>query len=154
MFAATRAGVMTAKKPGFRYWRIRATAPVQSAVGAGLAEVEFRSSIGGADLTNPSTSVSASIETWAPDPASNLVDNSTSTNWHSEAIATYPYTLTFDFVVPVDPKELAICPVSGGQFRAPKDFSVQASVDGVNFNTIKSFTGVTSWTTSFSTFAL
>ena len=154
MFAATRAGVMTAKKTGFRYWRIRVTAQVQSAVGAGLAEVEFRSSIGGADLTNPSTSVSASIETYALNPVSNLVDNSTSTNWGSAAAATYPYTLTFDFVVPVDPKELAICPISDAQVRAPKDFSVQASVDGVNFNTIKSFTGVTSWTTSFSTFAL
>ena len=154
MFAATRAGVMTAKNPGFRYWRIRVTEPVQSAVSAGLAEVEFRSSIGGADLTNPSTSVSASIETYAPSPASNLVDNSTSTTWDSEAVATYPYTLTFDFVVPIDPKELAIYPISYALFRAPKDFSVQASVDGVNFNTIKSFTGVTSWADSFSTFAL
>lgn len=154
MFAATRSGVIAARKPGFRYWRIHATAPVRIATGAGLAEVEFRASIGGADLTAPSTSVISSIESYAPNPASNLVDNSTATEWNSASRATYPYTLTFDFVVPVDPKELAICPIAYALFRAPQDFSVQASVDGVNFNTIQSFTGVTSWAASFSTFAL
>ena len=154
MFAATRAGVMTAKNPGFRYWRIRVTAPVQSAVGAGLAEVEFRSAVGGADMTTPSTLVAASLESYVLSPPSYLVDNSTSTTWDSDAHATFPYTLTFDFGAPVDPKELAIYPISHGQFQAPKDFSVQASVDGVNFNTIKSFTGVTSWADSFLTFAL
>ena len=121
-------------------------------MGAALAEVEFRSAVGGADMTTPSTLVAASLESYVLSPPSHLVDNSTSTTWDSDAHATFPYTLTFDFGAPVAPRELALYP--GAQFRAPKDFSVQASVDGVNFNTIKSFTGVTSWANSFSTFAL
>jgi hypothetical protein len=139
---------------GFRYWRIRVTDQVQTAAGAGLTEIEFRSSIGGADLTSVSTVVSASIETYPPSPASNLVDNSTSTSWDSLNQATYPYTLTFDFGVEVVPKELAIHPIVGAYFRAPKDFSVQASSDGVTYSTVKSFAGMTSWAASFSIFAL
>ena len=152
MFAATRIGLASSKNSGFRYWRINVTAPVQTAVGAALAEVEFRSAVGGADMTTPSTLVAASLESYVLSPPSHLVDNSTSTTWDSDAHATFPYTLTFDFGAPVAPRELALYP--GYLFRAPKDFSVQASVDGVNFNTIKSFTGVTSWADSFSTFTL
>lgn len=154
MFAATRAGVMTAKGGGgSRYWRIEVTAQSGDDGWATLAEVQLRSLVGGGTVTTASTPVVSSLASNPLYPTSALVDGSIDTLW-ATAYPTYPYTLTFDMGVPTEIKEVAICPYQGAALRAPYSFVVKYSSDGVVFTTAKSF-NASGWVdNTFKTFAL
>ena len=145
MFAATRAGVMTSKNPGFRYWRLSISAQNGDADYACLGEIQLRPVAGGATATTPQTPVSSSIDSYAGHPLSNLVDGNLSTLWASASTPAFPYTLTLDLGTPTAINEVAICPQPTVIARAPSLFTVQGSLDGINFTNVKEFVHVTNW---------
>lgn len=125
----------------YRYWRIYITA-VNSASPA-LYEVEFRGSVGGADLTSPSTTAQGDANTDGGYPAVNAIDNNGSTFWY-----TYSMTnawLAVDLVTAHVCAEVAI--TAYGFSNSPKDFVIQGSNTSLTtgFVDVATFTGQTSW---------
>ena len=159
MFAATRAGVMTRKQvagPTYRYWRLRITAQNGDNSYAGLGEIQLRPVAGGATATTAQTPVLSSIASYAGYPLSNLVDGNLATEWLSATAPSFPFTLTLDLGTSTAINEVAICPQQGADYvRAPSRFTVQGSLDGINFTNVKEFIGVYDWVArQLRTFAL
>ena len=145
MFAATRAGVMVRKQgPTYRYWRLSISAQNGDTSYASLNEIQLRPVAGGPTATTAQTPVSSSIASYSEYPLSNLVDGDLFTPWFSES-PVFPYTLTLDLGTPTAINEVAICPESGATTMAPSQFTVQGSLDGINFTNVKEFVGVSSW---------
>lgn len=128
----------------YRYWRINATATTNGSA-VGIFEVELRTSVGGADVTTPSTPTlgggAGTVGATAP-----AVDNNTTTYWSGSF--TPPSWIRFDLTTPRMIKEVAIMardlqstPFTG----APTSFTIEASEDGVDFAVAATFTGVTGW---------
>lgn len=115
-----------------------------------IGEVELRPSVGGPDLTTPSSACSAS-STYSSNSASKIVDNAGSSGtstWQSNGSGDQWVTISPNGNI-VSVVELAIWPVTGYLNDAPKDFLFQGSNDsGATWNTIKSITGVTGWATN------
>ena len=160
MFAATRAGVMVRKQavvtvPAYRYWRLSIVAQNGDSSYAGLGEIQLRPVAGGATATTPQTPISSSIASYGGYPPSYLVDGDLSTPWISASAPAFPYTLTLDLGTPTAINEVAIYPQQHATARAPSLFTVQGSLDGVNFTNVKEFVGVSNWVAAqFMTFAL
>ena len=55
--------------------------------------------------------------------------------------------VAYNFPVPVSPKTLTLSSAAETA-RQPKNFSIQYSSDGVNWTTMKSFSGISSWSSS------
>ena len=146
MFAATRAGVMTRKQvPGYRYWRLSIAAQNGDNNYACLSEIQLRPVAGGATATTTQTPVSSSIASYEGYPLSNLVDGNLSTPWISASAPAFPYSVTLDLGTPTAINEVAICPQRYASARAPSQFTVQGSLDGINFTNVKEFVPVTNW---------
>ena len=160
MFAATRAGVMVRKQaavtgPTYRYWRLSISAQNGDDRYAALGEIQLRPVAGGATATTTQTPVSSSLTSYAGYPLSNLVDGNPSTLWSSAPAPSFPFTVTLDLGTPTAINEVAIHPQAGGAARAPSQFTVQGSLDGINFTNVKEFVNVRSWADmQFRTFAL
>lgn len=129
--------------PAYRYWRIY----FQAVVGSDrvyIAEIELRGSVGGSDLTTPSTPATASTYEFGYGPEK-AIDN----NIYSPFFWVTPYDVTtnqwacFDMASAVVVAQVAIMPAVNA---CPKDFIIQGSSDGVNFTDVKAFTNVTGWT--------
>lgn len=138
-----------AQSSAYRYWRILVSSNNGDANFLSISEVELRATIGGADVTTPATTVTASSSYDATTLPKLVVDNlHPSYGWMSDAYSAYPRWLQFDLGSVVEIKSVSISASStGGPTRAPKDFSIQGSNDGVNFTTVKSFSS-TGWGTS------
>ena len=155
MFAATRAGVMTAKGGGPRFWRLLVTALGSGAYYAAINEIELRGTVGGIDLTTPSTPITYTIGGTDAYPVSDMVDGNVGTAWTSRAAARAPFSITFDLLVPTQVKQIAIYP--GDLYnvvRSPASFVVQKSSDGLIFEDVKTFTGVAYGVNTWKTFDL
>lgn len=95
-----------------------------------IREVELRAEAGGADLTTPSTPVTAySTYPHASYSPGNLVDNNTSTDWAPNGAT--GGRLSFDLSTPQAVAEVAF--LSFGGSNGPKTFYVEYSDDGVTF---------------------
>ena len=155
MFAATRAGVMTAKGGGPRFWRLLVTALGSGAYYAAINEIELRGTVGGIDLTTPSTPITHTIGGTDTYPVSNMVDGNVNTAWLSRAAPSPPFSITFDLLVPTQVKQIAIYP--GDIYnvpRSPASFVVQKSSDGLIFEDVKTFTNVAYGVNTWKTFDL
>ena len=155
MFAATRAGVMTAKGGGPRFWRLLVTALGSGAYYATINEIELRGTVGGIDLTTPSTPITHTTGGTDTAPVSNMVDGNVNSAWISRAAATTPFSITFDLLAPKLIKQIAIYP--GDQYnvvRSPASFVVQKSSDGLVFEDVKTFTNVAYEVNNWKTFDL
>ena len=139
---SVRSLIMAAgRRSSYRYWRFHITANNGDNAYGALAEVEFRQTVGGADVTTTSTPVTSSIGQYSVTyKLINLVNNSTSSFWISTVNPVFPYWVMFDLGTAKDIRQIAIYPYTAGTGRAPTAFSVQGSNDGVNFTTVKSFT--------------
>lgn len=139
--------------PVYRYWRITWTAPGSGADGfLDCREIELRASVGGADLTVPSTPITNSGALWASfgSTPSQLVDNSTSSICTSGYVAN-SWT-TFDLGSPQAVAEFAYN--TGNVSRAPTGLSISGSNDGSSFTLLKAYTGITGYVGStYNTFA-
>ena len=147
MFAATRAGVMVRKQAGptYRYWRLSISAQNGDNSYGGLGEIQLRPVAGGATATTAQTPVSSSIASYGGYPLSNLVDGDLSTLWISASAPAFPFTLTLDLGTPTAINEVAICQQPNAALRAPSQFTVQGSLDGINFTNVREFVSVAGW---------
>jgi hypothetical protein len=131
----------TADSGAYRYWRIFIESNYGDTNFTSVSEVELRAAIGGPDVTTTATLVTASsYHIGSPAPPNLVVDNvHPSYGWISQD-GVFPHWLRFDLVVPVKIKSVAISSSTiNGAYRAPKDFRIEGSNDGVNFTLLKSF---------------
>ena len=144
-----------------RYFRIYITANNGDAY-TSMQEIELRALASGPDLTSPSTpSNQSSFFPNDYNTAAKLVDNDLSdyakSTWVTATGAVLPQWVSFDFGVSTTLLELAIWPqnLTAILARAPKDFQIQVSEDGVLWTTAVSFTNITGWVAGTAkTFAL
>lgn len=134
----------------YRYWRISISANNGSATYTGLSEVELRTTVGGADITSPSTAVTSSTLYTSSYPSSNTVDNSTGTAWLATVGATW---IMYDLVTPTVIAEIGMYPYTSALTSAPKDFVVQGSNDGTTFTDVVAFSGIT-FTAAWQSFSM
>ena len=128
----------------WRYWRIYVTAGNDAILS--LSEIELRATIGGADLTSPSTPSVASSFYLAGSEADKAVDNNTASSWIAQINAVFPEWIRLDLGTSQTVLQVAMRPQDGAPLRAPKDFLIQGSSDGTNFTTVRSVANSTSWT--------
>lgn len=142
--------VSTSIVQSYRYLRIYITANNGDTY-TSLQEIEISSTVGGNDITTPSTPASQS--SYFGDHiavASKLVDNNfieyRLSVWVTDGTSA-PHWVSFDLASIRELAELRMWPqnYSGGAARAPKDFIIQGSNDNLTWNDIKAFSNVTGW---------
>jgi hypothetical protein len=122
-----------------RYWGIKINS--SNSTVTGVAELELRGSIGGADLTGSGTAGASNYD--GTDTPAKAFDNSTGTLWRSQQTA-FPMILWYDFGTPVDIREIAITAPSTAVW-APVSFSLVFSDDGVTWTDVYSFPSQSGW---------
>lgn len=141
------------------YWRVYATANGGGAY-IQLRQIQFRPTAGAANPASGGTvlygtQLDAGVPYYA---ASNAFDNGSLTAvalWSSTAGTTD--WVGYHYATPIAVSEVAMmCYVNyfTGPSCAPKDFVVQYSDNGITWTAVSSFTGVTSWSTSDTTYHL
>lgn len=141
--------------PSYRWLLIRITANNGNTY-TSMQEIEIASEVDGPDITRPYPENGYSQSSfYAPlgNNASKLIDNNlidyTNSAWVSDGYA-------LEHWVAIDLKEqrsmsqvkIYAQNYAEGLFRAPKDFKIQGSNDGVTFDDIATFTDVTGWALS------
>jgi hypothetical protein len=121
-----------------RYWRIFISQNSGDATSTQVQEIEFHSTVGGADITGSGTAMSggSGSDTAA---ASNAFDNGTGGWQRSSATNTW---IGYDFGSAKTIAEFVItAPHTGGQFtQGPQSFTLDWSDDGTTWTTAASFT--------------
>ena len=141
----------------WRYWRIYITAN-NGGLATSIQEIELRGTIGGPDLTTPSTPADQSRYFYFPSEgydnrAFRLVDNDFTDFafklWVNDAENGNPLPdwVYFDLGTPTTVAELAMWPQARSDLvnRAPKDFLIQGSSDALAWSTEATFSGITGW---------
>jgi hypothetical protein len=131
-----------------RYWRLYIERTNDNNTGgAGIAELQLRTAIGGANQATTAGNFSAS-STNGSFPLSNLIDGSTSTRWQSTA--SYPVWVQYDFGAgnEKDIVEVSIAPSSSNHSIAPNTFSLQWSDDASSWTTLLSVSDYSDWSGS------
>lgn len=117
----------------YRYWGIYMLN--SGAAGFALMEVELRSTVGGADVTTPSTPVSV---TSGSNP-SNLVDNSNSTWWTTNTATNQ--RASFDLGASAEIRQVAMYPYTATSWN-PVNFIIQGSHNGTAWVDLRSLSDV------------
>ncbi|MFD1709095.1 discoidin domain-containing protein [Ottowia sp. GY511] len=134
------------QQSGYRYWSLL----IAENVGGyafptylALPEVELRGAPGGGDLTTPSTPVTCTGSALSGHPVSAMVDNNLSTSYINPVNSPRDVRVVFDLG---SPKEVAAVAIYRDAFtpneQMPKTFTLDASRDGVTFETKGSFTNI------------
>ena len=134
---------------GHLYWRVRVTATATGdSYFTNILELEMRSAFGGADLCVGGVAAASSFEgTYSPAKA---FDNLLSAEymWLSINASPGPQWLRYQFVAPVDIKQIVLTGGAGGSNRwqrSPRAFEVQWSDDGLVWTTKKAYTYENAW---------
>lgn len=136
----------------FRWILIRITANNGSTY-TSIQEIELASEIGGSDITQPYPSNAYSqSDFYAPygNNASKIIDNNltdyVNSAWVSAGSAA-DHWVAIDLKVQREIAEVKIYPqnYADGLLRAPKNFKIQGSNDGVTFIDIAEYADVTNW---------
>ncbi len=125
-----------------RYWRIHITAIQGLETFMAMAEVQMRTSVGGADQCTGGTA-SASDEFSASFAASKAVDDDAATAWSCNTATNW---WKYDFGTAKDIVEYTIQAHNSVPDRSPKDFTLQWSDDDTNWTTADTQAGITGWT--------
>lgn len=126
-----------------RYWRLWITSSPAGSFLA-VAEVELRSTPGGADQTGSGTALADNADNGA---AVNAVDNSAATYWQTGSSG-YPHWWKYDFGgSPKAVQQVVITPRSDQPSRGPGAFRLEWSDDHRFWNVEASWSGVT-WPTA------
>lgn len=131
-----------------RKWRINITSPVQAGNYAQIAELTFKEN-GVTPTARGFVIGSGFFGTAWPSYAFNSV--TTGTNWISPD-TTMPHWIGYDYGRNTKIDSVTITATDAN--RAPKDFNLQYSNDGITWTTEWSITGVSDWTTTTKTFFL
>lgn len=143
-----------AVKLKYRYWRILITADNGKDGYTELQEIELALTLGGADVTTPSTPADqSSYLVSANRPAYNLVDNdffNINRLWTSAENQPWPRWVSFDLGSELEIAELRMWStydIGYGDWsdRAPKDFVVQGSNDNATWDSVQEFSGISDW---------
>lgn len=128
-----------------RYWRVYITAN-NGDLYTSIQEIELRATVGGADVTTPSTVTGQSSYVGSSTAAKTVDNDFVTATWVSSSVAP-PHWLSYDLGVPTDIRELAIWPQNNSSVlaRSPKDFQVQTSPNGTTWTTVATFSNVTGW---------
>ncbi|MEJ5034405.1 discoidin domain-containing protein [Acinetobacter sp. MYb177] len=135
----------------FQYVRIYITSNNGDSLFTAIQEIEIASTVGGVDITTPSTPAFASSSYSGEFGPSELFDNDftgqSSGLWFTPQGAQPPHWVYVNLVVQVDIAEVRMWPMAqvGGLPRSPKHFIIQGSNDGSIWTDIKSFTDITDW---------
>ncbi|MEQ1158879.1 discoidin domain-containing protein [Acinetobacter johnsonii] len=136
----------------FQYFRLYITANNGDSSFTAIQEIEMALTENGPDITTPSTPIAAN-NAYVGFEANKVLDNNFTDQakaWISSG-SVFPHHLTLSFAEIKNVVELRIwChnTVDGGvagQNRAPKDFVLQGSNNGVDWSNIRSFSNITNW---------
>lgn len=129
------------------YWRIKLTKTRDAGTfKAQLAEVEFRATVGGADQASGGTAIASS--TWgAPNEPGAAFDDNAATSWAQAGETPLPQYIGYQFAAPVSVGEVLLraADTADRALRAPEDFTVDYSDDGLIWTTYAQFTGEYAW---------
>lgn len=131
------------KKQNYRWWRLFIETTRSTTVSVIIEELELRATPGGADLTSPTTPISASAEYVGFRPSGAIDDGTgggTGTSWRAGAPGANPTNqwLLMDLGTVVTVRELAIKSTTT-EASKPILFRLEGSNDAVNFTTVQSF---------------
>lgn len=125
----------------YRYYRLNIS---QSTGGSFLiiAEVELRATVGGADLTSPSTPVTQSWQDGSDSAGRMVVDNDTNTTWNASLAG--PWWIRMDLGTPQSVAQVKITRLNStpGYNGSPFNFNVEGSNDGTSFTVLGTFPNV------------
>ena len=131
----------------YRYWRVF-VADINGADNVSINEIEFRATVGGADLTTPPTPTLQSSFRDSSWGAANTVVNdlSITSAWISASLATTNQYVSYDLGSTKTVAQVAFY-ITSYVARAPKNFTVQGSSTGLTgpWTDVKEFANVTDW---------
>lgn len=130
----------------YRYWRIVVTAQPHANL-ATFAEVEFRTSVGGADVTGSGTASASSVYSSPTYTADKAFDNNSATYWCCSNTSPFPHWLQYDFGAG-NAQEIVEYVLTGYAVNAqyiPTAWYLLASNDGVSWIVVDSKANQT-WT--------
>lgn len=128
-----------------QHWRINVSGNAWPTVG--IAEIELRATVGGADLTGAGLGTAFASSFWNSSYlVGNAFDNDNATVWQSDN-AGFPQHVGYVLNTPAIVRQVAIrtsptgspVPANAG----PRDFTIEFSDDGVRWFVVKSVTGAT-----------
>jgi hypothetical protein len=132
--------------PGYRYWRLNVDTALLPVNSTNVAEIQLRTSTGGADQTAPGGG-SIVVSGTLAGAGSSAVDNDPSTTWHS-ATGQNPALWRYDFGVGVLKAitEIAIQAHPSNAAYSPALILVQYSSDDAAWTTSWSISSPAAWT--------
>lgn len=126
------------------YWRLNIAA-VDGGTLIGIAEIEMRTSPGGANVATGGTATAAAEQVGSE--ASKAFDANGATNWLITAAVTTGW-VRYQFASAQDIVEHAITAANATPNRTPKNWIIQWSDDGSNWTTAAIVAGQEAWTAS------
>ena len=133
-------GASSSGGASYRYWMFQINSANGDVEYGGAAEIELRGSIGGSDLSSPSSLVTSYAGSYPGYPPTYTVDNIISNVWFTPINPTFPYQVTVDLGSQLNVVEVAFAPIS--VTRAPSSLSIYGSNDGSTFTLVRTFTGL------------
>ncbi len=117
-----------------------------------IAETQLRATVGGSDLTTPSTPITVDSEVQV---VTNMLDGNTSTYWRSDSVFGTKF-FRIDLSTPQTLAEIAIMPGIFAGTKQPDNFIIQGSNDDVTFTNLVTYSALAGgWTVGvFRTFAI
>ena len=125
-----------------RYWSLFVLDTVGTSSHLAITELELRGTPNGPDLTTPQTPITSTMGPWGPAYKLHYaIDNELAGTYIAESSAAKNVRIVLDLGAPVSVGALAIYKWDGNVPAAqmPKNFRLEASNDGVNFETRGTF---------------
>lgn len=138
---------LNAAPVGYNKWRLLISANNNNGGACALIELELRGVIGGSDLTDPTTALTAATSSsfLSGNEPYKAFDNQLNTGW-AVSMDGGAQWLEYDFALPVNIVEYAITPLGSANIpsQAPMDWQLQY-FDGTSWVTADRRVGETSW---------
>lgn len=139
----------------YRYWRVNVSQNNGGTNYVAIAELEFRATIGGSDLTTPTGAITAAASSGDANSGNAYYmafDDNLTNEWSSNALSIPQGWIRYDFGTPIYIAEISMCANHAtGEVHpqyAPLNFTVEGSNDLATWVTKKSVTGQTNWLNS------
>ena len=133
------------KSAGYQYWRIFMVDNNGSSSYVFFAEIELAETIGGPDVTTPSTPVTASSTLSTNFLPEKTIDNITDSSTYWLPTSNTNQWVRYNLGTPKNIVQMRIYPYNGSYTYSPKNFRLEASNDDVNFTPIITVSSYNSW---------
>jgi hypothetical protein len=128
--------------PGYLWYRLNITAG-NDVTQVAIGELEFRATVGGADLTVPGSPAFYSQQAGG-NPWSSAYDNNVGSGGYFGTTG-FPYLVGLELAQRAVLAQVSIVPYPGFNAYAPKNFTVQGSNDFATWDTVKTLVNETAW---------